>query len=62
MERSWMVVNMNGVLWFLFGLFVGLACDYILVKHMLKPYIKKIRDLEEDLSMIKEDLYEPFER
>jgi len=57
-----MVVNMNSVLWFLFGLFVGLACDYILVKYMLKPFKKKIGDLEEDLSMIKEDLYEPFER
>jgi hypothetical protein len=57
-----MVVNMNSVLWFLFGLFVGLACDYILVKYMLKPFKKKIGQLEEDLSMIKEDLYEPFER
>ena len=53
---------MNSVLWFLLGLFIGLACDYILVKYMLKPFKKKIGDLEEDLSMIKEDLYEPFER
>jgi uncharacterized membrane-anchored protein YhcB (DUF1043 family) len=52
---------MSSILWFMFGLLVGLACDYILVKHMLKPHIKKIRDLEEDLSMLKEDLYEPFQ-
>lgn len=62
MENSWMVVNMSSLVWFLFGLFVGLACDYVLVKYMLKPFKKKIGDLEEDLSMIKEDLYEPFER
>ena len=56
------IFNHIYVLIFLFGLFVGLACDYILVKYMLKPFKKKIGDLEEDLSMIKEDLYEPFER
>jgi hypothetical protein len=40
------VVGMNGVLWFLFGLFVGLACDYLLVKIMLKSIEDRISILE----------------
>jgi hypothetical protein len=37
---------MNGILWFLFGLFVGLACDYLLVKIMLKSIEDRISILE----------------
>lgn len=37
---------MSSVIWFLLGLFVGLACDYLLVKAMIKPLIKRISDLE----------------
>jgi hypothetical protein len=38
---------MNGILWFLFGLFVGLACDYLLVKVMLKSIEDRILALED---------------
>jgi len=31
----------------LFGLFVGLACDYLLVKIMLKPFENRISQLED---------------
>jgi|APGre2960657373_1045057.scaffolds.fasta_scaffold53152_2 hypothetical protein len=34
------------VLWFLFGLGVGLLADFLLVLHMLKPIKKRISKLE----------------
>ena len=37
---------MNSVFWFLFGLFLGLGLDFILVLHMLKPIKKRINKLE----------------
>jgi hypothetical protein len=37
---------MNSVLWFLFGLLLGLGLDFILVMHMLKPIKKRIDELE----------------
>lgn len=40
------VEYMNSILWFLCGLFVGLACDYILVKIMLKSIVNRIAVLE----------------
>ena len=41
-----MVEYMNSLLWFLFGLFLGLGLDFLLVLHMLKPLKKRISDLE----------------
>ena len=35
-----------GVLWFFVGLIVGLALDFVLVLHMLKPLKKRILELE----------------
>ena len=35
-----------GVLWFFIGLVVGLALDFVLVLHMLKPLKKRILELE----------------
>jgi hypothetical protein len=35
-----------GVLWFFVGLIVGLALDFVLVLHMLKPLKKLILELE----------------
>jgi len=37
---------MNSLIWFLFGLFLGLGLDFILVLHMLKPLKKRISELE----------------
>jgi len=37
---------MNSLLWFLFGLFLGLGLDFLLVLHMLKPLKKRISNLE----------------
>ena len=37
---------MNSLLWFLFGLFLGLACDYVLVKIMLRSIKDRITSLE----------------
>jgi hypothetical protein len=37
---------MNSLLWFFFGLGLGLALDFILVVHMLKPIKKRIDELE----------------
>ncbi len=34
------------VLWFFIGLVVGLALDFVLVLHMLKPIKKRIARLE----------------
>ncbi len=34
------------VLWFFVGLVVGLALDFVLVLHMLKPFKKRIVELE----------------
>lgn len=34
------------VLWFFIGLVVGLALDFVLVLHMLKPLKKRILKLE----------------
>jgi hypothetical protein len=44
---------MNGILWFLFGLFVGLACDYLLVKVMLKSIKDRISILENKEQTLK---------
>lgn len=37
---------MSSLLWFLTGIFVGLACDYILVKVMLKKIENRLDILE----------------
>lgn len=37
---------MNSLIWFLFGLFLGLGLDFLLVLHMLKPLKNRISDLE----------------
>jgi hypothetical protein len=37
---------MNSLLWFFFGLGLGLALDFILVLHMLKPLKNRIDKLE----------------
>jgi len=37
---------MNSLLWFLFGLFLGLACDYVLVRIMLRSIKDRITSLE----------------
>jgi hypothetical protein len=36
---------MNSLLWFFFGLGLGLALDFVLVVHMLKPMKKRIDEL-----------------
>ena len=37
---------MNSLLWFLFGLFLGLGLDFLLVLHMLKPLKDRLDKLE----------------
>lgn len=37
---------MNSFLWFFFGLGLGLALDFVLVVHMLKPIKNRIDELE----------------
>lgn len=37
---------MESLLWFCFGLLVGLGLDFILVLHMLKPLKARIDKLE----------------
>jgi hypothetical protein len=42
------------VLWFFVGLIVGLALDFVLVLHMLKP-------LKKEMSYLKNKLYQGVE-
>jgi hypothetical protein len=44
---------MNSVLWFFFGLGVGLALDFVLVLHMLKPIKERISHLETENNISK---------
>ena len=37
---------MKSLLWFLFGVVLGLALDFFLVLHMLNPIKKRIAELE----------------
>ncbi len=37
---------MNEAVWFFVGLLVGLALDFVLVLHLLKPIKQRISDLE----------------
>ena len=37
---------MNELIWFCFGLSVGLLADFLLVLHMIKPLKKRIFNLE----------------
>lgn len=39
---------MAQALWFLFGLGLGLALDFLLVKAMLRSIQKRLSDLEKD--------------
>jgi len=40
------------VLWFFVGLIVGLALDFVLVLHMLKPLKKRILKLENEVRRV----------
>ena len=39
--------QVTSVLWFFFGLGLGLALDWLLVLHMLKPIKRRLNSLEE---------------
>jgi hypothetical protein len=41
---------MTQALWFFFGLGLGLALDWVLVMHMLKPIKKRLNSLEENIK------------
>lgn len=41
---------MTQALWFLFGLGLGLALDWVLVMHMLSPIKKRLNSLEENIK------------
>jgi hypothetical protein len=41
---------MRNLLWFLFGLGLGLALDWALVKFMLKDIKKRLSNLEKDMK------------
>ena len=41
---------MDSILWFLFGLFLGLGLDFILVLHMIKPLKNRIDKLEAETN------------
>jgi uncharacterized membrane protein YciS (DUF1049 family) len=42
--------GMRNLLWFLFGLGLGLALDWVLVKFMLKDIKKRLSNLEKDIK------------
>jgi len=42
---------MNSLLWFFFGLGIGLALDFVLVLHMLKPIKNRIDKLESEVNL-----------
>jgi hypothetical protein len=44
---------MEQVVWFLFGLGLGLALDWVLVKLMLKPLKVRVKALERELTQAK---------
>jgi hypothetical protein len=44
---------MGQVVWFLFGLGLGLALDWVLVKLMLKPLKARVKALEKELTQAK---------
>jgi hypothetical protein len=39
---------MEQALWFLFGLGLGLALDFVLVKVMLRPVLERLKALESE--------------
>jgi hypothetical protein len=41
---------MRNLIWFLFGLGLGLALDWVLVKFMLKDIKKRLLNLEKDMK------------
>ncbi len=44
--HSTLARHMRESLWFLFGLFLGLGLDFILVLHMLKPIKNRLDKLD----------------
>ena len=44
---------MEQMLWFLFGLGLGLALDWVLVKAMLRPVKSRLDYLEAELSTLR---------
>jgi uncharacterized membrane protein YciS (DUF1049 family) len=42
--------GMRNLIWFLFGLGLGLALDWVLVKFMLKDIKKRLSNLEKDMK------------